>query len=220
MLQKFWQWLKNLWKRLFSKSASSSETAKTSSAETSEETRDSSVSLSDTDLEFMFNQLLEGVANGWQRQRVERFFTQVEDRVKYTDWIDWLKRFGQRVLSSPQPNQELAKRLYLVALHTQNIPLYMEVGALSNAISQELQRRMAKGEVWEYVGPDADGTVPQNVVNPQENQQVQTFTLEELHDKMKEDEQLRSAIAKQVGVESDDPMVILQALTQQIQQQQ
>ncbi|MDB9312522.1 hypothetical protein PN462_05345 [Spirulina sp. CS-785/01] len=206
MLKQLWQWLKTLWKRLFSRSPQQPTPERVEHPPQGEA---SLPPLSDTDLEFLFNQLLEGVANGWQTNRVKRFFEQTEDRVSCQEWIEWLKRFAQRVLSSPQPNPELARRLLLVAVRTQNLPVYGEVGALSNAISQELQKRMAKGEVWEYDGPDAGEA---------EQPQMETLTLEELHERLKQDENLRSAIARQVGVESDDPMVLLQALTEQLQQ--
>ncbi|NEO28606.1 MAG: hypothetical protein F6K03_17445 [Kamptonema sp. SIO4C4] len=137
--------------------------------------------------------------------------------------MEWLKKFGKRVLSSPQPNQELARRLYLVALRTQNLKDYIQVGALSNAICQELKKRVAKGEVWEYDGPDAGQTAtsqqPQSQQSQSQKPQMETMTLEELHERLKVDEKLRAAIARQVGVESDDPMVLLQALTQHLQQQ-
>ncbi|NEO28607.1 MAG: hypothetical protein F6K03_17450 [Kamptonema sp. SIO4C4] len=83
MLQKLWQWLKTLWKRLFSRSPKPNASVR---EEQSPETETSLPPLSDTDLEFLFNQLLEGVANGWQEQRVKRFFEQTEDRVSWEDW--------------------------------------------------------------------------------------------------------------------------------------
>ncbi|MBP0020641.1 MAG: hypothetical protein J7647_24185 [Cyanobacteria bacterium SBLK] len=71
-----------------------------------------------------------------------------------------------------------------------------------------------KGEVWEYDGPD----LAADAVSPQPQPVV--FTLEELHAKLKEDENFRRAVAQQIGINSDDPMAILQAVTYQVMQQQ
>lgn len=104
--------------------------------------------------EFLWTQLLEGVANGWDRYRIEKFFAQVEDRCTVPGWLDWLGQFGKTVLASPKPNLELARRLLLVATRTQALPQYEELALLANHIAQELRARATSGVVWEYDGPD------------------------------------------------------------------
>jgi hypothetical protein len=67
--------------------------------------------LSDTDYEFLYTQLLEGVTHGWQQPRVLRFFESLGDRGSQAEWVGWLRRFGDRLLASPVPNNELAARM-------------------------------------------------------------------------------------------------------------
>ncbi|TVQ55133.1 MAG: hypothetical protein EA366_11175 [Spirulina sp. DLM2.Bin59] len=148
MLKSLWHWLKQLWQRLWGKSPQPQE------AVTLPEVVATPQPLTATDYEFMFHQLLEGVAHGWQSQRVEKFFNQVGDRATVTDWVNWISGFGYTVLNSPQPNAELARRLELLAIQTQNIPHVSEVGAISYALSTQLMLRQTGGEVWEYEGPD------------------------------------------------------------------
>lgn len=104
--------------------------------------------------EFLWAQLLEGAANGWDRYRMQKFFAQVEDRSTIPAWLDWLGQFGKTVLASPQPNLELARRLVLVATHLQHLSQYEEVALLANHIAHELRQRATSGVVWDYDGPD------------------------------------------------------------------
>ncbi len=68
-------------------------------------------SLTDTDYEFLLLQLLEGVAYGWQQARILRFFEVLSERGKQELWVAWLRHFGERLLASPVPNNELAARM-------------------------------------------------------------------------------------------------------------
>ena len=215
MFKKLWQWLKNLVGIFaFSRPEPPKLEAIASPQENNPPEPPSSPPLSDSDYEFLFNQVLEGVAHGWQAPRVKQFFEQTQDRITFTQWVNCLLKFGQRMVNAPQSDRELARRLDLLARQTQNLPGIMEIGVASLSISQQLLRQTPQGEVWEYDGPDlaadATGSQPANVV----------FTLEELHAKLTEDANFRQAIAQQLGINSDDPMVILQAITHQIMQQQ
>jgi hypothetical protein len=67
--------------------------------------------LDDTDREYLFMQLLEGVAHGWQQPRVVSFFNKLRQRVRKSDWLEWLDRFGNNLLEMPVPNYELAGRM-------------------------------------------------------------------------------------------------------------
>ena len=67
--------------------------------------------LDDTDREYLFMQLLEGVAHGWQQPRAMGFFNKIRQRVRKSDWLDWLERFGNNLVEAPVPNYELANRL-------------------------------------------------------------------------------------------------------------
>jgi hypothetical protein len=67
--------------------------------------------LDDVDREYLFMQLLEGVAHGWQQPRAIGFFNKIRHRVRKSDWLEWLDRFGGNLLDSPAPNYELAGRM-------------------------------------------------------------------------------------------------------------
>ncbi|NEO86017.1 MAG: hypothetical protein F6J87_17435 [Spirulina sp. SIO3F2] len=112
------------------------------------------VTLDAAGYEFLWTQLLEGAANGWDRHRMQKFFAQIEDRATIPAWLDWLGQFGKKVLASPTPNLELARRLILVATHLQHLPQYEEVALLANHIAHELRQRATSGVVWDYDGPD------------------------------------------------------------------
>jgi hypothetical protein len=56
-------------------------------------------------------QLLEGVAHGWQQPRAVGFFNKIRQRVRKSEWLEWLDRFGTNLLNAPVPNYELAGRM-------------------------------------------------------------------------------------------------------------
>jgi hypothetical protein len=67
--------------------------------------------LDDTDREYLFMQLLEGVAHGWQQPRAVGFFNKIRQRVRKSEWLEWLDKFGQNLIAAPVPNYELAGRM-------------------------------------------------------------------------------------------------------------
>jgi hypothetical protein len=67
--------------------------------------------LDDTDREYLFMQLLEGVAHGWQQPRAIGFFNKIRQRVRKSEWLEWLERFGNNLIQAPVPNYELAGRM-------------------------------------------------------------------------------------------------------------
>jgi hypothetical protein len=110
MLKKIWQSFVRWFRKLFgtSKQRSSLEgrgpaTGQLSSA--------GLPPLDDTDREYLFMQLLEGVAHGWQQPRAIGFFNKIRQRVRKSEWLEWLDRFGQNLLAAPVPNYELAGRM-------------------------------------------------------------------------------------------------------------
>jgi hypothetical protein len=63
------------------------------------------------DYEYLFMQLLEGVSHGWQQPRAIEFFRKIKQRAPKSQWIEWLNTFGPEAVSSPSPNEELARRM-------------------------------------------------------------------------------------------------------------
>ena len=71
--------------------------------------------LDDSDREYLFMQLLEGVAHGWQQPRAIGFFNKIRNRVRKSEWLEWMNRFGENLLQSSVPNYELAGRMSQLA---------------------------------------------------------------------------------------------------------
>ncbi|NEP46571.1 MAG: hypothetical protein F6K35_48210, partial [Okeania sp. SIO2H7] len=102
MFNKIWQWIKNFFQRLFG--GSSSDRPRTN--QTSENPQ-SPPPLTDTDYDFLFNELLEGIARGWTQDRILQFFEGLGERGNPAGWKDWLRRFGDRLMASRAPNVQL-----------------------------------------------------------------------------------------------------------------
>lgn len=67
--------------------------------------------LDNTDYEYFFMQLLEGVDHGWRKAQVERVFAALCEKTTEAEWIDWLRGFGDRLLAAPSSNEHLASQM-------------------------------------------------------------------------------------------------------------
>ncbi|MEA5504917.1 tetratricopeptide repeat protein [Halotia wernerae UHCC 0503] len=67
--------------------------------------------LTNADLELLFNELLEGVYQGREQQWAIKYLERMEERINVERWIDWLLIFGEKLLTSPAPNHQLARRM-------------------------------------------------------------------------------------------------------------
>ena len=219
MLKGIWQWLKGLFQRLFGTSPQASTNRRERQTEV-----EAPPPLADSDYEYLFRQLLEGVAHGWQQDRVLRWFETLKGRTTETEWIAWLRRFGERVLASPAPNNELATRLVQVGEMTQSLPSLRTIGEVAYDIGRQLLIRQTSGTVWEYDGPDTQATTPSpsQAVPNQETEQInpealptETITLDELMVRLQQDDNLRQLVAQQLGIETTDPLVIIEELMHQ-----
>lgn len=216
MFRRLVQWFKSLFQTLFGGKRPPSQVAENSPKEPAPP-------LTDTDLEFLFNQLLEGVHQARGQEWAQKWLQRIENRVSTEQWIEWLRRFGNRLLASPSPNNELAARLVQLG----NLGLG-EVGNVAYEIGMQLLTRTQGEPIWEYDGPDAVTTPAPSPVNapvqaeasqseniPTEQPETQTVTLDQLFIMLQQDENLRQQIGQQLGVETDDPQVIIQALVNQ-----
>ncbi|HEY9695150.1 MAG TPA: hypothetical protein V6D15_23355 [Oculatellaceae cyanobacterium] len=104
MLQGIWKSLVNAFQSLFGSGTSQKPTVSLLRNEPPP-------ALEDADYEYLFMQLIEGVAHGWQQQRLLKFFDALEHRTTQEQWFAWLRRFGDRLLTSSVPNNELAARM-------------------------------------------------------------------------------------------------------------
>ncbi|MEH2257303.1 hypothetical protein [Nostoc sp.] len=216
MLKRLFQWLKKLFQSLFGGRK------QTTSKSRGNVEKEPAPPLSDTDLEFLFNELLQGVHQARGEAWAQKWLHNIEHRITTQDWVEWLGRFGDRLLTSPTPNNEMAARL--VQLGELGIG---EIGDIAYNIGMQLLTRNEGEPIWEYEGPDAfSTTLPSEVAtpvsesadtleNPPEGE-YQTVTLEELFVMLQEDENLRQQIAQQLAVETDDPQLLVQALISQL----
>ena len=169
--------------------------------------------LTDTDYDFLFGQLLEGVAQGWQPEKLQRFFDELGERGKAEVWQEWLQRFGERLLASPQPNDELAQRMVRFASLTRSLPFLESLGNLANNIGTELLSRDNSGAIWEYNGPDAGfSPLPQ----PSLGENKENEALENLVIKLQENPNLLATVAQQLEIQTTDPRIVIQAMVSQL----
>ncbi|WP_414690084.1 hypothetical protein [Nostoc sp.] len=214
MLKRLFQWLKKLFQSLFGGK-------QTASKSRGNVPKQPAPPLSDTDLEFLFNELLQGVHQARGEAWAQKWLHNIEHRISTEDWVEWLRRFGDRLLASPTPNNEIAARL--VQLGELSIG---EIGDVAYSIGMQLLTRNQGEPIWEYEGPDAFSTITSEPTtpisesvdtpeNPPEGE-YQTVTLEELFVMLQQDENLRQQIAQQLAVETDDPELLVQALISQL----
>jgi tetratricopeptide (TPR) repeat protein len=216
LFKRIWQWLTSVFGQLFglrsTQSSGRYRQGKRNEADTPSP-------LSDTDYEFLFSQLLEGIAHGWHEGRILKFFQQLEERGKQRYWVEWLERFGSKVLASPAPNQQLAARMMRLGELAQSFAAIEQIGEASYSIGRQLYNRNLGTVVWEYDGPDVE--VPTSPTTDSETafggEGLETLTVEELLTRLQQDEALVAQMAQQLGLETSDPQVIIQAMIEQFQ---
>ncbi|MBH8565151.1 hypothetical protein I8748_23700 [Nostoc sp. CENA67] len=222
MLRRLVQWLKRLFQRLFGGQ-------KTPANVGTDVPKQPAPPLTDTDLEFLFSELLEGVHQARGEAWASKWLQNIEHRVSKERWLEWLHRFGERLLASSTPNNELAARL--VQLGELGIG---EIGDTAYDIGMQVLTRNQGEPIWEYDGPDAASTSlsledsypvteqlgeGENIPGEGENIPVegeyQTVTLDQLFVMLQQDQNLRQQIAQELALETDDPEVIVQELINQ-----
>jgi hypothetical protein len=122
-------------------------------------------------------------------------------------------RFGDRLLASAKPHNELAARL--VQLGELGVG---EIGNLSYDIGMKVLTLNPGEPIWEYDGPDVVESNPLVSANTEENLsegEYKTVTLDELLMMLQQDENLCEQISQQLGVETQNPEEIIQALVNQ-----
>ena len=111
MLKKIWQLFVRWFRKLFGRGTSKSSLSGRGYANDRLVATAELPPLDDTDREYLFMQLLEGVAHGWQQPRAIGFFNKIRQRVRKSDWLEWLEKFGNNLLDAPVTNYELAGRM-------------------------------------------------------------------------------------------------------------
>lgn len=202
--------------------------------------------LDDTDREYLFMQLLEGVAHGWQQPRAIGFFNKIRQRVRKSEWLEWLDRFGNNLIQSPVPNYELAGRMVQLAELDCG-----EIGDLAGSYGAKLLNRQAEefADLLPIMEFDTLGAgsassfeqfpeIPAELLidnDPMDSPPSQSFashsddenapsetreiSLEEFSAMLHKDPSLVAELAEQFGVETTDPQEIIDLVIAQMQQQ-
>jgi hypothetical protein len=206
MLKRLIQWLKKFFRRLFA--------GKQNLNSGREDVPKPVVTpLTDTDLELLFTELLEGVHQVKGQTWAQKWLQKIEHRVSTEQWLEWLNRFGDRLLASSKPHNELAARL--VQLGELGVG---EIGNLSYDIGMKVLTRNPGEPVWEYDGPDAVENNPLIPADTEENlpdEEYKTVTLDELLIMLQQDENLCEQISQQLEIETNNPEEIIEVLISQ-----
>ena len=237
MLKKIWQSFMR-WFRKLSKQGATRSVERVTAAELPP--------LDDTDREYLFMQLLEGVAHGWQQPRAIGFFNKIRQRVRKSEWLEWLDRFGNSLVQSPVPNYELAGRMVQLAELDCG-----EIGDLAGSYGAKLLNRQAEEfadllPIMEFDTLAAGSAspfeqfpeIPEELLidnDPMDSPPSQSFasqsddenapsetreiTLEEFSAMLHKDPSLVAELAEQFGVETTDPQEIVELVIAQMQQQ-
>ncbi|HEY9694383.1 MAG TPA: hypothetical protein V6D15_19440 [Oculatellaceae cyanobacterium] len=151
MLRKLWQWLKQFFRRLLGRKTpphSVNEAGNLSSPLNNEGSRGVEThKLNNIDYENLFMQVLEGVHQGWSRGNVKGFF--LAKNINEAELVTWLQEFGRKLLESPEPDQELLRRMVRLGELR-----YGEISTVAYEIGIQRLIQEPKAEVWEYDGLD------------------------------------------------------------------
>ncbi len=211
LIGRIWQWLKRFFGGLFGGTS-------TPLIHSQRQAREISAPLTDTEYEFLFMQLMEGIGYGWHEGKVLRFFEKLAERGKPRLWATWIEQFGETLVKKAAPNQLLASRMLRLGELAQNIPQLHLIGESAYHAGRRLYTLGIEQVIWEYDGPDATpAATAQPSSSPTVDNSVQTLTLEELFARLQQDSSLGQIIAQQLGLESYDPELIIKALIEQFQ---
>ncbi|WP_267383846.1 tetratricopeptide repeat protein [Cyanobacterium sp. uoEpiScrs1] len=220
LLKRIWQWIQEFFEKLFGKRSSNTSIGGNS--------QESNRPLTDTDYEFLFNQLLEGIAHGWHEGRVLKYFEDLGIRGKSKLWVAWLERFGDKAIASSAPNLQLAARMMRLGELGQSFRETEIIGKKSYEIGKRIYNQEAKSGIWEYEGPDIDeqivlkDSVQNNSTHfqtdsPNEVTQTLTIEIEELRERLQQDATLAREIVPQAKIKSGEPEQIVDYLLNSVQ---
>ncbi|PSB01337.1 hypothetical protein [Merismopedia glauca] len=203
--------------------------------------------LTENDYEFLFFQLLEGVAHGWQQPRIISFFEVIDDRISQQQWLDWLQSFGTKILASAAPDHNLASRMVQLG--------EMRCGAIGDLAYDLGMQVLTRGQhpvfmdfntdeqnsdeadIFEFAGVDMVSDIPSPLVDfpetttaenvadlaviedGKEETEVREVTIDEFLVILQQDPDLAQRLSQELGVNVTDPQAIIQALVTQAEQE-
>ncbi|MCS6943737.1 MAG: tetratricopeptide repeat protein [Geminocystis sp.] len=186
------------------------------------------VAVKDKDLEFLFYQLLEGVAKGWGEAKVEQFFQRLQPKISVENWLDWLQRYRWQLLASPNSHIQTAARMIVLGEITATLPFFRAVGDLAYEIGKELLNRSQNSATVNATKLQNYNSPPQNQQNthsPQQNSKQnpppaeKPVPLGQFLSLLQQDEEFAREVAKQLKIDSADPGIILDRFLEKQNQQ-
>ena len=106
-------------------------------------------------MNFLFNQLLDGVAHGWNQIRIIKFFQALGTRGEERYWVAWLSKFSTKI---PDVTNDSQRRLGAIMLRlaevTQSAAELTELSRISAQIGKKLFFGKTANLIWEYDGLD------------------------------------------------------------------
>lgn len=195
--------------------------------------------LTNSDLEFLFTQMLEGVHQARGQKWALKYLERMENRISTQRWIDWLLDFGERLLMSPAPNNDLAMQMVQLgeleigkigelAYDIGTSLLTRNLGEPQHEIPQEDTKTVMPavresgtiGElIWEYDQLDTEITNPQPLLTPLPEEGDQAWlelSLDAASEATKSDQSL--ALQPNVAVTLDELFVRLEQSSDLAQQ--
>jgi tetratricopeptide (TPR) repeat protein len=148
MLKRLVEWLNKFWKRVFGRKRTRSQ-----NRIKKQNVVHQAPELTNADLEVLYNQLLEGVYQVRGKEWAQKYLQRMENRISVDRWLDWLLSFGEKLLASPAPNNQLATRM--VQLGELGVGV---IGDLSYDIGIRLLTRNLGEISWEENEENAEST--------------------------------------------------------------
>lgn len=173
------------------------------------------VAVKDKDLEFLFYQLLEGVAKGWGEAKVEQFFQRLQPKISLENWLDWLQRYRWQLLASPSSHIQTAARMIVLGEVTATLPFFRAVGDLAYEIGKELLHR-SQNAATVNTAKLRDNPPSQNQLSPnssslnEQQNAAKPVPLGQFLSLLQQDEEFAKEVAKQLKIDSSDPGIILE----------
>ncbi|MEH2270633.1 MAG: CHAT domain-containing tetratricopeptide repeat protein [Nostoc sp.] len=137
MLKRLWRWLKKSFQRLFG----NKQTPRLKEQKKVEPPKQ----LTDAEHESLFLQLLTEVNDGLSKEGAKGFLA--AKRINEAHLVEWLRGFGERLLASATPNDELATRMVRLG--------ELSIGEVS-VVADDIGRRLGGGETNRQGAEDAE----------------------------------------------------------------
>ncbi|MGI0482366.1 tetratricopeptide repeat protein [Geminocystis sp. CENA526] len=171
-----------------------------------------SIAVKDNDLEFLFHQLLQGVANGWQENRIEQFFEKLSPKITVETWLAWLQRYRNQLMASPAPHYHFAARMIILGEVTASLPFLRPIGDLAYEIGTELLNRRQNNPMVESLRSRLN---PDNETDRENELNESASSLGDVLSLLQNNPEFAENTAKELGINTVDPGVIIEKIVQE-----